>query len=157
MKNLIFVFLLLGFLIPMACTTKKIEKEAEVNLTEQEMIAYFNSFNAEWRKAILDNDATNIIKRYDENAIIGPPNKDFIIGKKAITAHWNRTVNFLDDFSYVTQKIGGNFNDVIFENGIAFATYTIDNKQVTDTSKYLFVWKYIGDKKYKVLSEMFNE
>jgi len=148
-------FLLLFCSSILSCSPQS-DKEDVIDFDEKAYIEWFNSFNPKWRKAIQESDPSYIVDRYAEDAIIGAPNKSFLIGKKAITAYWQNLAVSLDDFSYETQHIGGNPNDILYENGLAFATYTINNKQVTDTTKYLFVWKYIGNKEYQVLSEMLN-
>ena len=155
MKKIIFFSVYVLLLCIWSCTAGTDDKQ-HVILNEQEMIDYFNSFNPQWRKAIHDNNPDYIIARYSEDAIIGAPNKDFIVGKKAIAEHWRRIIRYMDDFSYKTTHIGGDPNGILFENGEAYGTYTLGDRQVRDTSKYLFVWRHIGNKQYEVLSEMFN-
>ena len=149
MKKVIIIFSLLLI----SCSPKKI-KEEKVDFDK--LVVYFNSFNPIWTKAVRENDPSLLLDRYDEHTIIGDPNKDFITGLDAIKKRMKNFVTFLDDFSYETQYMGGN-KDIVFENGLAFATYKINGKTVTDTSKYLFVWKNIGNGQYKVLSELFND
>ena len=144
------IILLSLILLNSSCKTKEHE------LTNEEFITYFNSFNPEWKEAIVTSNSTYIIDRYTDNAIIGVPNKNFIIGKDRIRQYWGRNVEFIDDFWYKTQRIDGNTNDVFYETGIAFAKYKINNQIHKDTTKYLFVWKKFGDNNYKILAEMFN-
>lgn len=152
-RNYLVLFMVGSLFSINSCSVKKIK---EITFDEHAYIDLFNSFNPKWQKAVQENDPSYIISRYDTDAIIGAPDKRFVIGKAAITNYWQNLVVFLDDFAYETEHIGGNPNDVLYENGRAFVTYTINNQQITDTTKYLFVWKYIGNNEYRVLSEMFN-
>lgn len=145
--KLVFTFLIL---------TSCLDRYNSLERSEEEWINWFNSFNPKWRNAIQTNDASYIINLYHEDAIIGVPNKEFIVGKPNIENYWNELVLFLDDFSYKTQKLGGNPNDMLYENGIAIFEYNVNNIKMVDTTKYLFVWKHIGNKEYRIYSEMYN-
>lgn len=94
---------------------------------------------------------------YDDNAILGPNNKPFIVGKKNIRKYWEKAVNYFVDFSYITQTIGGNSKDVLYETGVVHFVFEIDGDTIQDSAKYLFVWKYNGENNYKIIAEMFNE
>lgn len=146
-------FLLTTFLLS-SCKSSKLNPLTQTN--EAEWVAWFNSFNPQWKAAVEQKDPSYILAQYEEDAVIGVPGKGFIKGQAAIENYWTNLVGQIDSFSYQTLKVGGDPNTILYENGLGFVTYTIDNKQVTDTTKYLFVWKHVGDKKYKVLSEMFN-
>lgn len=147
------ILIVISGLLYSSCSIKK---KQEITFDEHAYIEWFNSFNPKWRKSIQQNDPSYIVSRYDEQAIIGVPNKPFVRGKAAIRAYWQEVTFALDDFAYETQHIGGDPNDILYENGLAFSTYTVNNQQFTDTTKYLFVWKYIGNKEYRILSEMSN-
>ncbi len=136
--------------LAMAC------EPTEKELTNEEFIEFFNSFNPQWKQAIVSNEPAYIVDRYAEDAIIGPPNKNFIEGKELIEQYWTNNVGYMNDFWYKTQRIGGNTKDVFYESGIAYAEYEINNQTFKDTTKYLFVWKNMGNGEYKVLAEMFN-
>ena len=103
------------------------------DLTNEEFIEFFNSFNPQWKQAIISNDPAYIINRYADNAIIGPPNKNFIVGKELIGKHWNNITGYINDFWYKTQRIDGNTDDVFYETGIAYTEYEIDNQIIKDT------------------------
>ena len=148
MKQLFFIILLLSIMV--SCKTPK------KDVTNESFISFFNSFNPQWRQAIKTNNPAYILDRYVDDAIIGPPNKQFIIGIESIKTHWENIVGYMDDFGYETQRIGGNKNDVFYESGIAFAEYKFNNQVQRDTTKYLFVWKKLSGNNYKILAEMFN-
>ncbi|MEM1119541.1 MAG: hypothetical protein AAGJ18_03790 [Bacteroidota bacterium] len=155
--NRFLFFVLLGMLGvgEIACHTPN-NKPVTTNFDEAAFIDWFNSFNPQWSEAVRNKNPRYIIDRYAEDAIIGAPDKPFVIGKVAIEAYWQNLVLFMDDFAYETQYIGGDPEDILFENGRAFVTYTLEGRQQTDTTKYLFVWQHIGNREYRVLSEMFN-
>jgi len=122
----------------------------------QSMIATFNAENSNWSNAAKTNDATYITNLYHEDAYMSIPNRQVIHGKKKIGEHWQKSVEFLNDLGFQTLSLNGN-HEIIYERGIAFASYTLDQKVLTDTSNYVLVWKNIGNGDYKIMADIFNQ
>jgi len=144
-----FIFLLIGI---SACQ----QPSDSTKLNYEELINYFNAQNPKWRKAIQSKDVSYIVNLYDEDATYAIPNRPYLRGKAAIRKQWEQTAKVLDDFAYETQQLKGN-GDLLYEMGLAFTTYTIGDTQETDTTKYLMVWKHLGEKEFRILADMFNE
>jgi len=122
----------------------------------QSMIPIFNAENPNWRNAAKSNDASYIANLYHEDAFMSIPNQHVLKGKKKIGEHWQKSVEFLDDLGFQTLSLNGN-HEIIYERGIAFASYTLNEKTKTDTSNYVLVWKNMGNGDYKIMADIFNQ
>lgn len=115
----------------------------------------FMKENRNWSHAARQNDARYIWNLYQEDAWLGIPGKDYLKGKKAIQEQWEKTVPLVDDLGFETLRLSGN-EDIIYETGHAFTTYTVNGKTIIDTTKYLIVWELDEDMNYKIGADLFT-
>lgn len=151
--NKLTIYLVLLF-ITLSC--KKVEICSKEVKSLDHLVDFFNAQNPKWRASIISKDVTYISDLYDLNAIYGAPNKAYVHGKSNIKKEWQKVANVLDDFSYDTQSLHGS-GDLIYESGLAFASYSINGVKIIDTSKYTMIWKDTGEQEYKIMLDMFNE
>jgi len=133
------------------------QKQVEPKAPDFEaMKVKFMAENKNWSNSAKTNDATYIANLYNEDAILGIPFQPFVEGKNQIAKKWQNTVEMVDDLGFETKTLSGT-NEIVYETGLAFTSYTVQGVSKTDTSKYVIVWEKQGNGKYKIAVDLFNQ
>ena len=115
--------------------------------------AAYDTFKA----AFNSGNAAGVAALYTDNATLMPPNSEAIHGKQGIQEYWNAGIEMgLKDLQLTIMdvKVSG---DTAYESG----KYTIKvpvegQKDITDSGKYLVVWKQQNDGAWKLHSDIWN-
>ncbi len=111
----------------------------------------------QFKTAFNNGNAAGVAALYTENATLMPPNSETIHGKQGIQEYWNAGIEMgLKDLKLTIMdvKVSG---DTAYESG----KYTIKvpvegQKDITDSGKYLVVWKRQDDGAWKMHSDIWN-
>jgi uncharacterized protein (TIGR02246 family) len=111
----------------------------------------------DWTGLIAARNDSAIAELYTEDAVFMPPNQPRIVGKAGIRSFFagmwviNPTMAL-----NTTQVVASDAGDVAIEEGTFALEYpTPDGGKVSDTGKYLVIWKKT-DKGWKVVRDIFN-
>jgi uncharacterized protein (TIGR02246 family) len=109
--------------------------------------------NAKWIDGMKRGDAEAVSQLYMEDAILLPPNAAMAKGRKAIKDDFETMMKSwvkLTDMTLVTLEINGS-GDFAYEVGNYAMTFEIPggNPPVSDTGKYLAIWKKQADNTWK--------
>lgn len=113
--------------------------------------------NAKWLEAFNRGDAAGVAALYTDDATVLPPNSEMIQGRQAIQSYWSDGIQMgLKDASFTTVNVGGG-GDMAYEIG----KYTIkiqaaSQEAMTDSGKYVVVWKRQADGTWKLQADIWN-
>jgi uncharacterized protein (TIGR02246 family) len=112
---------------------------------------------AKWAEAFNRGDATDVAALYTEDATLLPPNSEIIQGRQGIQDFWNGGIQMgLKDISLTIVNIGGS-GDTAYEIGkYNLKIQPADQEGMTDSGKYLVVWKRQADGTWKLHVDIFN-
>ncbi|MFQ5651461.1 MAG: SgcJ/EcaC family oxidoreductase [bacterium] len=113
--------------------------------------------NAKFMAAFNRGDAAGVAALYTEKARVGPPNSEVLQGREAIQSFMQSGFTAgLKDLTLTTVSVDGS-GDTAYENG----TYTLKiapegQAAMTDSGKYLAVWKQQADGGWKLHTDIWN-
>lgn len=113
--------------------------------------------NAKWVEAFNRGDAAGVAALYTDDATLLPPNSEMVQGKQGIQDFWNGGIQMgLKDAALTTVDVGGS-GDTAYEIG----KYTLKiqpagQEGMTDSGKYLVVWKRQADGTWKLHVDIWN-
>jgi len=101
---------------------------------EQANEVFMAAFNA--------HDGAALAELYTEDAQLGPPNVDFVIGKEAIASFWPAIFSMgIDSALLEIREV-----DALGNTAVEVSNYTLylADGQIADQGKYIVVWKRIS-------------
>jgi uncharacterized protein (TIGR02246 family) len=103
--------------------------------------------------AYRSRDAAGVAALYTEQAQILPPNADFLIGRAAIQAFWQRAMDGgIGSFKFELLEVEEHGDTAI---GIVRVHVQAQDGAKLDTAKAMVVWKRVGGA-WKLHRDMFN-
>ena len=111
----------------------------------------------EWSKAAATRDAVRVASFYAEDAIAYPPGAPSAVGRASAQRVWaSYFVNETFRISWKSSHAGVN-GDLGFTSGAYEDSYTgEDGKLVTETGKFVCVWKKQKDGSWKAMHDIWN-
>jgi ketosteroid isomerase-like protein len=142
-----------GFLLLVVTTS------AALGQTNSKAVDAVRTADAAWLKAYDTRDVDKSVAFVDEQGSMLPPNTPIVTGKKAIAELIARDFE-LPDFklAWHPDKAGVALSG---ELGYTSGTYEVSfrdpsGEMISDTGKYLTMWKKQADGSWKVLLDMYN-
>jgi uncharacterized protein (TIGR02246 family) len=151
MKNLILGSLILALSqLQFSCTSPEPFNKEQVLQAIQEEIAIYST-------ALRERDLNTILGTYMDDAVVLPPDGDMLRGKEAIGQMYESLWEIgLQEVILTTIEIGGS-GDLAYEIGRTRVQIQPEGMEViTDSTKYLVIWKKQPDGKWKVYADMFS-
>jgi ketosteroid isomerase-like protein len=114
--------------------------------------------DAAWSNAAVAMNVPAVGSYYADDAIMLPPNMGIVRGKDAAQKAWATMLVPGNSTSWTSSTVVASASgDMVYDQG----TYTAsikgpDGRAVSDTGKYLCVWKKQADGSWKVEADMFN-
>jgi ketosteroid isomerase-like protein len=114
--------------------------------------------DAAWSKAAAAQDAAAVGSYYADDATVLPPNAPLITGKDAAQKSWAAMLVPGNSVSWTTEKVSSSTSgDMAYTQGAYTATMAgADGKPMSDTGKYLCVWKKQADGTWKSVEDVWN-
>lgn len=107
---------------------------------------------ADWMSAISQDDAAGVAACYTEDAQLLPPNEEAVRGREAVQAWFQGAIDAGLDARLEIQELEV-YGDTGYEVGKA--TIMGPDGQTIDDSKYIVIWKKVGDA-WKLHRDIFN-
>jgi len=114
--------------------------------------------DTQWSKTAGAHDLDGTVSYYSDDATVMPPNAPMAANKEAIRAGWAAANGPGVNLSFESSKV-----EVAASGDLAYdvGTYTVSmkdaqGKPVTDTGKYLAVWKKQPDGTWKAVEDTWN-
>lgn len=110
-----------------------------------------------WLGMVRNRDAAGIAQFYAEDGVLMPPNAPAAVGRAAIEEGWRGMMSAPGvELTFVPEQIVvASGEDMLLDRGTYRMAFDGPNGRVTDTGKYLVVWRNIGGE-WKVAADMFN-
>jgi uncharacterized protein (TIGR02246 family) len=116
------------------------------------------TLNDQWSKAAGAKDLEGTVSYYSDDASVFPPNAPLASGKQTVHAVWADIIASASAISWQTDKV-----EVARSGDLAYVTGTYQTtakdpkaQPVSDTGKFVEVWKKQADGKWKVVADIFN-
>ncbi len=111
-----------------------------------------------WSKASVAMDAAAVGSYYADDAVVLPPNGTMVTGKDAAQKAWAAMLVPGNSVAWTTVKVSSSASgDMADTRGTYTATMAgPDGKPMSDTGKYLCVWKKQADGSWKAIEDMWN-
>ncbi len=147
------LFIILPLALFTACQQKPLQEDkdpsADMRLINEVNTKYENYYNA--------GDAAGVASLHTEDAMIMPPNFDFVIGKEAIEAAIKSEIEMGAQglkFDQIELIVNGNY---AYETG-KFALKVVVNSEVLaeDHGKYVVVWEKQKDGNWLMEKDIWN-
>lgn len=120
--------------------------------------ATIRDLDAQWSKTAEARDLEGTVSYYSDNAVVLPPNARIANTKQAIRDIWAQMVAPDSKVSWESTKI-----EVARSSDLAYSMGTYqeemkgpDGKPITDSGKFIEIWKKQKDGKWKVVADMFS-
>jgi uncharacterized protein (TIGR02246 family) len=120
--------------------------------------ATIRDLDVQWSKTAEAGDLEGTISYYSDDAVVLPPNAPIANTKQAIRDIWAQMVAPDSKVSWESTKI-----EVARSSDLAYSMGTYqeemkgpDGKPITDSGKFIEVWKKQADGKWKVVADMFS-
>lgn len=128
-----------------------------VNFDAAEVRKSIDAENAKYCQAIRQGDAAGAAATYTESATILPPDGPMVKGKAAVEDECRRMLQMgIKDITLKTLEVGGG-GDAAYEIGVAKVLIQLEGRPaISDSSKYLVIWKRQADGGWKVDVDMWN-
>jgi len=112
---------------------------------------------SKYSKAIQEGNVAGVVAAYTDDAVMLPPGGDMIKGKKAIEELYTKFLQTgMKEVALTTVEVGGS-GDTAYEIGKTKVRIQPEGQQVmTDSTKYLVVWKRQADGTWKVHVDIWN-
>jgi len=112
--------------------------------------------NALFAKSFNSKDATGVSTFYTDDAELLPPNAPEVKGRDNIQNFWQQAIDILSDMNLTTDTVVVE-GDAAIETGSYSINVQMPNQSPTmDKGKYLVVWKYMPDGKWRIFRDMFS-
>ena len=110
-----------------------------------------------WLELVRNRDAAAIAQFYAEDGVLMPPNAPAATGRAAIEEGWRGMMSPPGlEFTFApAQIVVASGEDMALDRGTYRVAYDGPNGRVTDTGKYLVVWRNVGGE-WKVAADMFS-
>lgn len=119
--------------------------------------AAIRSVVADWLDQIRKRDAAAIAQNYTEDGVLMPPGAPIAEGREAIEKAWSgmmKTPGFELTFEPTTILVSS-AGDLAMDRGTYRFSSTGPNGPVTETGKYVVVWRNVGGE-WKAAADIFN-
>lgn len=115
------------------------------------------ALDSDWSNAAVARDIDRVASFYADDAAVYPPNAPTVVGRKAAREVWAQMLadpNFKISWKTTSAGVDNNtgFTAGTYEDSLKDA----DGKTVTETGKYLCVWRKGSDGKWKAIHDMWN-
>ena len=107
---------------------------------------------SDWMTAFSQDDAAGVAACYTEDAQLLPPNEEAVRGREAVQAWFQGAIDAGLDVRLEIQELEV-FGDTGYEVGKA--TVMAPGGQTIDDSKYIVIWKKVGDA-WRMHRDIFN-
>jgi uncharacterized protein (TIGR02246 family) len=113
--------------------------------------------NAKFVEAFNRGDAAGVAALYTDDATLLPPNSEMVQGREGVQNFWNGGFQMgLKEVALTTVNVGGS-GDTAYEIG----KYTLKiqptgQEAMSDSGKYLVVWKRQADSAWKLHADIWN-
>lgn len=107
---------------------------------------------SDWMTAFSQDDAAGVAACYTEDAQLLPPNDPIVRGREAVQAWFQGVIDAGLDVRLEIVELEG-YGDTAYE--IGKATVMSADGQVIDDSKYIVIWKKVGDA-WRMHRDIFN-
>jgi len=113
--------------------------------------------SAKWMEAFNRGDAAGTAALYTDDAAVLAPNSEMIQGRPGIQDLWSGAIQMgLKDVSLTTVDVGGS-GETAYEIGKYSLKIQPTGKQaMTDSGKYVVVWKRQNDGTWKLQADIWN-
>ena len=151
MKYLIIVMFVLGFsLIQLSCARHEAFDEVQVRKSIEEA-------NAMYSEAIRQGNVDGAVALYTDDATMVPPDGEIVKGKQAIEELYKKFFQMgVKDIVLTTIEVGGR-GDMAYEIGKTKVRIQPEGQAtMTDSTKYLVIWKRQADATWKVHVDIWN-
>ena len=144
------LFILGLFLALLSCTKAETFDVATVRKAIEEG-------GAKWAEAFNRGDAAGVAALYTEDATVLPPNSEIIQGRQGIQDFWSGGIQMgLKDVSFTIVNVGGS-GDTAYEIGkYSLKIQPAGQEGMTDSGKYVVVWKRQADGTWKLHADIWN-
>ena len=114
--------------------------------------------DAQWSKTAAALDLDGTVSYYTDDASLLPPNAPVATGRQAIRAAWASLLVPGSSVSWHPDKVeAARSGDLAYTVGsYQLSMKDPHGKPVTDSGKYVEVWKKQADAKWKVMADIFN-
>ena len=151
MKHLITVVFVLGIaLSQFSCTRPETFDVAKVRKSIEEA-------NARYSEAIRQGNVDGAVALYTDDATMVPPDGEIVKGKQAIEGLYKKFIQMgMKDIVFTTIEVGGG-GDTAYEIGKTKVRIQPEGQAaMTDSTKYLVIWKRQADDTWKVHADIWN-
>ncbi len=120
--------------------------------------ASIDAANEKWRNAMLANDVAGALSNYTDDAVVMMPGTPMMSGRTAFEGGFKGMMASMkvNDVQMSTMDVmaGG---DLAIETGTFSMTTTAKNaKPMTESGKYLTVWKHQADGSWRIIRDINN-
>jgi len=114
--------------------------------------------DAQWSKAAAAKDVDGTVSYYSDDASLLAPNAPIASDKQSIRASWASLLGPDTSLSWQATKVEvARSSDLAYLVGTyQLTTKDAQGKPVSDTGKFVEVWKKQADNKWKVVADIFN-
>ena len=151
MKHFITIMFVLGFsLAQLSCSRPETFNVVQVRKSIEEA-------DAKYSQAIQQGNVAGAVAAYTDDATMLPPDGQMIKGKQAIEELYRRFIQIgMKEVTLTTLEVGGN-GDMAYEIGKTRVRIQPEGQPgITDSTKYLVVWKRQADGTWKVHVDIWN-
>jgi ketosteroid isomerase-like protein len=120
--------------------------------------ATIRNLDAQWSKAAGAHDLDGIVSYYSDDAVLLPPNAPLAASKQSIRASWAPLAEPGVSISWQVSKVEvARSGDMAYSTGTyALAMKDPQGKPITDTGKFMEVWKRQPDSGWKAVADTYN-
>ncbi|NIR48358.1 SgcJ/EcaC family oxidoreductase [candidate division KSB1 bacterium] len=113
--------------------------------------------DAKFVEAFNQGDAAGVAALYTDDATLLPPNSEMIQGKQGVQEFWNEGFQMgLKEVSLTTVDVGGS-GDTAYEIGkYRIKIQPTGQEGMSDSGKYVVVWKQQADGTWKLHVDIWN-
>jgi len=113
--------------------------------------------SAKWTEAYNRGDAAGVAALYTEDATAMPPNSEMVKGRQGIQGLWNNLMTMgVKDVKLTTTDVGGNGNTTYEIGNYSLTIQPEGQAAMTDSGKYVVVWKRQADGTWKLHVDIWN-
>ncbi len=113
--------------------------------------------SAKWTEAYNRGDAAGVAALYTEDAKAMPPNGEMVNGRRGIQDLWNGLMQMgVKDVKLNTVDVGGSGNTAYEIGNYSLTIQPEGQAAMTDSGKYVVVWKRQADGTWKLHVDIWN-
>jgi uncharacterized protein (TIGR02246 family) len=113
--------------------------------------------NAKWTEAYNRGDAAAVAALYTDEATVMPPNSEMVKGRQGIQGLWNSFMTMgVKDVTLTTMDVGGGGNTAYETGNYSLTIQPESQAAMTDSGKYVVVWKKQADGTWKLHVDIWN-